>query len=56
MCERDTDAIRKEAGFVSDSFPRRGEVFAYVGPLQTLKNLKDLPGGSVGGKDQHHDK
>ena len=32
---------RKEAGLSRGSFLRKGEVFAYVGRVQTLKDLED---------------
>ena len=35
-------AIRKEAGLFCGSFLRKGEVFAYVGRNQNLKDLKNL--------------
>ena len=34
-------AIRKEAGLSCGSFLRKGEVFAYVGRIQNLKDVKD---------------
>jgi hypothetical protein len=34
-------ALRKEAGLFCGSFLREGEVSAYVGRNQTLKDLKD---------------
>jgi hypothetical protein len=33
---------RKEAGLFCGSFPRKGEVFACVGLIQNLKDLKGL--------------
>ena len=36
-------AIRKEAGIFSGSFLWKGEVLAYNGRIQNLKDSKDLP-------------
>ena len=41
---RSFTAIRKDAGFFSGSFLWKGEVFAYIGLSQNLKDLKDLQG------------
>ena len=35
--------IRKEAGLFCGSFLRKGEVLAYVGSIQNLKELKGTP-------------
>ena len=35
-------ALRKDAGLCCGSRLRKGEVFAYVGSIQNLKDLKDL--------------
>jgi hypothetical protein len=47
---KDLAAIRKDTGLYCGSRLRKGEVFAYVGLSQNLKDLKDLgsqlvPGG-----------
>ena len=40
---RSFTAIRKGTGLFCGSFLRTGEVLAYVGSIQTLKDLKDCP-------------
>ena len=40
---RSSAAIRKHAGLSCGSFLRKGEVLAYVGSIQNLKDLQDLP-------------
>ena len=39
-CLRSFAVIRKEAGLFCGSFLRKGKVFAYVGRIQHLKDLK----------------
>ena len=40
---RSFTAIRKEAGHFCGSFLRKGEVFAFVGRNQNLKDLTGIP-------------
>jgi len=44
---RSCTAIGKEAGIFCGAFRRKREVFAYVGLIQNLKDLKDLESWSV---------
>jgi hypothetical protein len=39
-------ALRKDAGLCCGSRLRKGEVFAYVGRNQNLKDLKDVESGA----------
>jgi hypothetical protein len=39
---RSFTAIRKEAGLFCGYFLRKGEVFAYVGSIKNLKNVKGM--------------
>ena len=41
VCTDGLDVIRKEARLSRGSFQRKGDVFAYVGSIHNLKDLKE---------------